>query len=104
MFVLPVEAASLAGNWDALGLRATGSIDYSIDGAFVHRGYTHLQHVKTANIGGALSKLGIFGFSNIGHTGFALGVGRRLLDEIALVARSESARPFVLPTRGGATP
>ena len=104
MFVLPVEAALLAGNWDALGLRATGSIDYSIDGAFVHRNYTHLQHVKTANIGGALYKLGIFGFSNIGHTGFALGVGRRLLDEIALVARSESARPFVLPTRGGATP
>ena len=101
VFVLPVEAASLAGNWDALGLRATGSIDYSIDGAFVHRDFTHLQHVKTANIGGALFNLGIFGFSNIGHTGFALGVGRRLLDEIALVARSDSARPFVLPTRGG---
>ena len=101
VFVLPVEAAVLKGNWDVIGLRATGSIDYSIDGAFVHRDYTHLQYLKAANIGGAVFKLGIFGFSNIGHTGFALGAGRRLLDELGEVARAETGRPFVLPTRGG---
>ena len=101
VFVVPVGEAALAGNWDVLGLRATGSIDYSIDGAFVPEGHSHLQHIKTPNIGGAVYKLGIFGFSNIGHTGFALGVGRRLLDELAAVARAETGRPFVLPQRGG---
>ncbi len=101
VFVLPTTAATLADNWDVIGLRATGSIDYSIDGAFVPEGYTHLQHMKTANIGGALFKLGIFGFSNIGHTGFALGVGRRLLDELAGVARAETGRPSILPEQGG---
>lgn len=101
VFVVPVGDATLLENWDVLGLRATGSIDYSIDGAFVLEGYTHLQHIKKPNIGGDLYKLGIFGFSNIGHTGFALGVGRRLLDELAAVARAETARPFVLPQPGG---
>ena len=101
VFVVPVDDATFMENWDVLGLRATGSIDYSIDSAFVPEGYSHLQHIKTPNVGGDLYKLGIFGFSNIGHTGFALGVGRRLLDELAAVARAETARPFVLPQQGG---
>ncbi len=101
VFVVPVEAAKLNGNWDVIGLRATGSIDYVIEDAFVPTGFTHLQHIKTPNIGGDVYKLGIFGFSNIGHTGFALGVGRRLLDGIAEIARAEGKRPFVLPQRGG---
>ena len=78
-----------------------GSVDYSIDGAFVPEDLTHVQHVKVPNLGGDLYKLGIFGFSNIGHTGFALGVGRRLLDELAALARAETGRPFVLPVQGG---
>jgi alkylation response protein AidB-like acyl-CoA dehydrogenase len=101
IFVVPIAAAVLRGNWDVLGLRATGSVDYTIENAFVPAAYTHLQHVKVPRIGGDLYKLGIFGFSNIGHTGFALGVGRRLLDEIAKIARAETGRPFVLPVRGG---
>lgn len=101
VFVLPVDAATLGGNWDALGLRASGSIDYAIENAELPAGNSHLQYMKTPNIGGDVYKLGIFGFSNIGHTGFALGVGRRLLDLLAAVARDEGKRPFVLPQRGG---
>lgn len=101
IFVVPIARAVLRGNWDVLGLRATGSIDYTIEDAFVPAGFTHVQNVKVPRIGGDLYKLGIFGFSNIGHTGFALGVGRRLLDEIARIARAETGRPFVLPQRGG---
>lgn len=101
IFVVPVGDATIKGNWDVLGLRATGSVDYSIDGAFVPEDQTHLQHIKVPETGGDLYKLGIFGFSNIGHTGFALGVGRRLLDELAALARAETGRPFVLPERGG---
>ena len=41
IFVLPVEKATLIENWDVLGLRATGSIDYRIDSVFVPEGYTH---------------------------------------------------------------
>ena len=45
VFIVPVEDATLLENWDVLGLRATGSIDYSIDSAFVPEGYSHLQHI-----------------------------------------------------------
>ena len=101
IFVVPVSDAVLKDNWDALGLRSTGSIDYSIVGAFVPEGYTHVQGVATANTGGEIYKLGILGLANIGHTGFALGLGRRLLDELAQLARAETGRPFVLSEPGG---
>ncbi len=101
VFVVPIEAAEITGNWDVIGLRATGSVDYTIENARVPLACSHLQHIKVPNIGGRVYKLGIFGFSNIGHTGFALGVGRRLLDLLAYIARAEGKRPFVLPQRGG---
>jgi alkylation response protein AidB-like acyl-CoA dehydrogenase len=41
IFVLPVDEATLIDNWDVLGLRATGSIDYRIDNVFVPEPYTH---------------------------------------------------------------
>src|SRR5690606_35944898 len=41
IFVLPVGKAKLIENWDVLGLRATGSIDYTIDNAYVPEAYTH---------------------------------------------------------------
>ena len=41
IFVLPVGKATLIENWDVLGLRATGSIDYRSTSVFVPEGYTH---------------------------------------------------------------
>ena len=41
IFVLPVEKAQLIDNWDVLGLRATGSIDYVIEDVYVPDGFTH---------------------------------------------------------------
>ena len=71
IFVVPVEAATLGGNWDALGLRSTGSVDYSINDAFVPAGNTHLQSVNVANTGGEIYKLGILGFGNRGQVHLA---------------------------------
>ena len=42
IFVLPVGKAKLIDNWDVLGLRATGSIDYTTDDVFVPEAYTHV--------------------------------------------------------------
>jgi indole-3-acetate monooxygenase len=101
IFILPVEQAKLTGNWDVLGLRATGSVDYTIDDVYVPEEMTHLQSANVAHQGGNLYRLRIFGLSTIGHTGFALGVGRRILDELASLARQETGRPQILPQRGG---
>jgi indole-3-acetate monooxygenase len=82
IFVLPVGKATLIDNWDVLGLRGTGSIDYRIDGAFVPEAYTHFAVTETPKRGGALFTIGIIGFATICHSGWACGIGRRLLDEL----------------------
>ena len=92
IFVLPVEEVELIDNWDVMGLRATGSIDYKIDGAFVPEGYTHFAVTQTPKRGGSLYTMGIIGFAAMCHSGWACGIGRRLLDELAGYVRSRGGR------------
>ncbi|HET7132445.1 MAG TPA: acyl-CoA dehydrogenase family protein, partial [Gammaproteobacteria bacterium] len=92
IFVLPVEKATLIDNWDVLGLRATGSIDYKIDGAFVPESYTHSALTETPKRGGSLYTIGIIGFAGMCHSGWALGIGRRLLDELANSLKARGGR------------
>ena len=101
IFIVPVQQAELLGNWDVLGLKATGSIDYAITDVFVPEEFTHAQSANRPNQGGALYRLGISGIGAICHTGFALGVGRRFLDELSAVACAERGRPQLLPQPGG---
>jgi len=82
IFVVPVQQATLVDNWDVLGLRATGSIDYTIDRVFVPYAYSHFAVTETPKRGGALYSLGIIGLATICHSAWACGTGRRLLDEI----------------------
>jgi alkylation response protein AidB-like acyl-CoA dehydrogenase len=93
IFVVPVEKAKLLGNWDVLGLRATGSIDYSIDNAYVPEAYSHFAVIDTPNRGGSIYSLGIIGLACNCHTGWALGTGRRLLDELIEMVRAKAGRP-----------
>jgi len=92
IFVLPVDQATLIDNWDVLGLRATGSIDYRIDDAFVAEAYTHFAVSDVPKRGGALYRIGIIGFAAICHSSWACGIGRRLLDELAARVRGGIGR------------
>jgi indole-3-acetate monooxygenase len=92
IFVLPVEKAVLIDNWDVMGLRGTGSIDYRIDSAFVPEGYTHPALTDRPLRGGALYTFGIVGFAAMCHSAWACGIGRRLLDEAASFVRSKGGR------------
>ena len=82
IFVLPVSQATLIDNWDVLGLRATGSIDYRIEDVFVPEAYTHFAVTDVPKRGGALYTIGIIGFAVICHSAWACGIGRRMLDEL----------------------
>ncbi|HYH33383.1 MAG TPA: acyl-CoA dehydrogenase family protein [Pseudonocardia sp.] len=93
IFVLPVAKADLVDNWDVMGLRATGSIDYRIDGVHVPAAFTHPGPTETPVRGGPLFTLGIMHLALIGHSGWALGVSRRMLDELAVLVRSKAGRP-----------
>jgi alkylation response protein AidB-like acyl-CoA dehydrogenase len=92
IFVLPVEKATLVDNWDVMGLRATGSIDYTIDSVFVPDGYTHFAVTETPKRGGDLYRIGVIGFAAICHSAWACGIGRRLLDELATIVRGKIGR------------
>jgi alkylation response protein AidB-like acyl-CoA dehydrogenase len=96
IFVLPVGEATLVDNWDVLGLRGTGSIDYRIDGVFVPDAYTHFAVTESPKRGGALYTIGIIGFAIICHSGWACGIGRRTLDELAAKVRSKIGRSGTL--------
>ncbi len=93
IFVVPVERATLIENWDVLGLRGTGSIDYTIDSVFVPESYTHFATTNVPRRGGHLYGIGIIGFAEICHSGWALGVGRRILDELVSLVQGKAGRP-----------
>ncbi len=92
IFVLPVGEAKLIDNWDVLGLRGTGSIDYTIDNAFVKEGYTHFATTEEPLRGGSLYTVGIIGFAAMCHSGWACGIGRRVLDELVDVVQQKAGR------------
>src|SRR5215831_7150136 len=92
IFVLPVGKAKLIDNWDVMGLRGTGSIDYTIDSAIVPEAYSHFAVTDVPKRGGALYTLGIIGFALMCHSGWACGIGRRMLDELAGIVRSKVGR------------
>ncbi len=91
---VPRDAIELKDNWDVMGLRGTGSFDYSIaEERFVPDDLTYIYSKNTVERGGYHYSLGIVGFTAWGHTSFALGVGRHALDLLAEIAR-EKAGPF----------
>jgi alkylation response protein AidB-like acyl-CoA dehydrogenase len=96
IFVLPVDQAQLADNWDVMGLKATGSIDYSIRDVYVPASFTHEGTTETGVRGGSVFNLGIMHFAIIGHSAWALGLSRRMLDDLAQQVRSKAGRPGTL--------
>jgi alkylation response protein AidB-like acyl-CoA dehydrogenase len=92
IFVLPVEKVTLIDNWNVMGLRATGSIDYTIDSVYVPDSYTHFAVTEVPKRGGSLYTVGIVGFAAMCHSGWACGIGRRLLDELAAYVRTRGGR------------
>lgn len=91
--VLPREKATLIENWDVMGLRATGSIDYTIDDVFVPESHTYFATTEVPRRGGNLYTLGIVNLGMICHSAWALGVGRRMLDELRALVVSKAGRP-----------
>ena len=91
--VVPIDKATLIHNWDVLGLRATGSIDYTMRDVFVPETQTHFGLIQESRRGGALYKLGVIQMALLCHSGWSIGVGRRVLDELARLAQSKTGRP-----------
>ncbi|WP_315833238.1 acyl-CoA dehydrogenase family protein [Bradyrhizobium prioriisuperbiae] len=84
----PRATIKLLGNWDVLGLRATGSFDYTLsvgDELFVPTHMTYDFDIGAPRRGGPQGALGLAGYSAWAHASWAIGVGRRMLDELVKV-------------------
>ncbi len=88
----PKSSIELKGNWDVLGLRGTGSFDYTLKEPelFVPSHMCYMFDATAPERGGAQYAAGLIGFTSWGHTSWALGVGRRALDELAKLARGRA--------------
>ncbi|MDD9943147.1 MAG: acyl-CoA dehydrogenase family protein [Myxococcales bacterium] len=96
IFVAPIGEAQLEDEWNVLGLRGTGSVDYEIAGCVIARGFEHPVMGARNKRGGPVCTIGMAGMSAIAHTGFFLGIGRRVLDELIEVATGGPGRARTL--------
>jgi len=92
----PVGEHGLLGNWDVIGLRATGSIDYDAKDIFIPDDFVFPILTAEPQRLKEFFSLGVVGLAAIGHSGWAIGTGRRMMDEIAKFARSKTGRSGLL--------
>ena len=78
---VPSDMVRLKGNWDVMGLSATGSYDFDIVDQEVADDWI-MGIPGRKSVGGPSHVLGI----SIGHVAWALGVGQRALDELQALA------------------
>jgi alkylation response protein AidB-like acyl-CoA dehydrogenase len=78
--------------WHVSGMRGTGSLDYSVDGAFVPVERTMQPMVGHRTIDSPLAAFPNFSLLASGVAAVSLGVGRRAIDE--LVALAAGKRPM----------
>jgi len=83
---MPVGEVELRGNWDVLGLQATSSFDYGLRGVHIPRNQAFDFFAPIVHRGGPMYTLGVIPLTAAGHAGWALGVTRRVLDELAAIA------------------
>lgn len=90
VFLVPKEQAEVIDNWHVAGLQGTGSLDFSVDGAFIPAELTY-ELGSPALRGGELFRLGMPAFVANEVPPLAIGLARRALDDMAELA-SHTAR------------
>ncbi len=88
--VMPTSDVKIHDNWQVMGLRGTGSCDFSVENLFVPDRFAWDVSLTEPKRGGALYRLGRPGFVTNEHSAFALGVGRRALNAVLDVAQSKT--------------
>ena len=87
--VVPTSQVQIHDNWQVVGLRGTGSCEFSLAGVFVPQRFTWGGTEAQPHRGGPNFLLGRPGMQTTGHCGFALGVGRRALDAVTELAQAK---------------
>ena len=92
----PVGEHGLLGNWNVLGLQGTGSIDYDAKDVFIPDDMVFPIMTAEPQRQKEFFSLGVVGLAAIGHSGWAIGASRRILDEMATYAVGKTGRVGLL--------
>ena len=84
--VFPVSKGHIHDNWHVTGLEGSGSNDVSATELFVPEAFSWDPTVWESKRGGAIYRMGRPGFVANEHSGVALGIARRALEEIMATA------------------
>jgi indole-3-acetate monooxygenase len=87
---LPPESVEIIDTWRVSGLRGTGSHDSAAHGVVVPEERTIAPFFSAARFDGALYRLPFTTFLSPLLAGFVLGVARRALDEVTVLAAKKS--------------
>jgi alkylation response protein AidB-like acyl-CoA dehydrogenase len=86
----PAADVHFHDTWHSVGLRGTGSLDFSVEGAQVADGFTVRAGVATAHVDEPLARFPNFTLLALGIAAVAIGVARRALDELVTIAASKT--------------
>ena len=91
MFLVSTKDVVHGGNWDTIGLRGTGSVDFTVEDVFVPANRAIDLFGKPA-LSAPQVQGGFLVLVQLMHLSFACGISRRILDEIAKVLSKPSMR------------
>jgi alkylation response protein AidB-like acyl-CoA dehydrogenase len=93
-FFVPASAVTWIDNWNTIGLTATNSGGFKVDGVVVPHGYSVLLPQPVAvDFPGALYRFPLNNLYATGFSGVALGIARSMLD--AAVALASEKKPYL---------
>ena len=98
------DDVEIVDNWDALGLRGTGSNDITVSGVSLPREHTASHYYELARHDGPLWRIPFYTMIAVHIVGFPLGVARRALDEFTELAttKKRGAAPTPVAETGDA--
>ena len=79
---VPRSKVVVQENWDVMGLRATGSIDYQVPLQTIHPDFTVERVGAKQQRGGPLFGFGMAAIGIAGHTAVAVGIMQRAIEEM----------------------
>ena len=97
-FFVPADAVTWVDSWDVIGLNATNSGGFKVEGLFVPKGYSaYRERVLDLRIDSPLYKFPLNSFFATGFSGVALGIARTMLDaSVALAEKKPRAAKYAL--------
>lgn len=100
--VIPTASVELHDNWHVVGLKGTGSCDFSANDLFVPSAFTWRLMGGQPKRGGPLYRLAFPGYVANEHAGVALGLARAALDRF-VAKETERSRSYVAGSPAMAT-